>query len=143
MTEEQKTVSREARANQKRSTGSVTRFVNMSWRRTDSEEAAAPTDKVPANIAAALKATPVAVVPEAQDVEMVDTSVAKTTAGVASLGYGGLKPTLRKPVCVQINATQRVPNNHRVSYSVGTKSGSTKGLKAIIEAENESAGEGK
>ena len=126
MTEEQKTASREARANQKRSTGSVTGSVNMSWRRTDSEEAAAPTDKVPANIAAALKATPVTVVPEAQDVGMVDTSVAKTTAGVASLGYGGLKPTLRKPVCVQINATQRVPNNHRVSHSVGTKSGSTK-----------------
>ena len=139
MTEEQKTASREARANQKRSTGSVTRSVNMSWRRTDSEEAAAPTDEVPANIAAALKATLVAMVPQAQDVEMVDTtSVAKITAGVSSLGYGGLKPALRKPVCVQINATQRVPNSHRVSYSVGTKSGSTKGLKAIIEAEKES-----
>jgi hypothetical protein len=62
MTEEQRTASREARANQKRSTGSVTRScksVNMTWRRTDEV-----TDKVPADVAAALKATPVAV-PEA------------------------------------------------------------------------------
>ena len=48
MTDEQRTASREARANQKRSTGSVTRSVksvNMTWRRTDSE--------VPADVAAA------------------------------------------------------------------------------------------
>ena len=69
MTGEQKTASREARASQKRSTGSVTRScksVNMTWRRTDEV-----TDKVPADVAAALKTTPV-VVPEAQDVEMAD-----------------------------------------------------------------------
>ena len=128
MTEEQRTASREARANQKRSTGSVTRScksVNMTWRRTDEV-----TDKVPADVAAALKATPV-VVSEAQDVEMADAGAAKTTAGVS------LQSVLKKPVCVQINATQRIPKSHRVTYSVGTKSGSAKGLKAITEAEKE------
>ena len=73
--------------------------------------------------------------PQTQEVEMVDAGVAKITAGVSSLGYGGLKPASRKPVCVQINATQRIPTSHRVSYSVGTKGGSTKGLKAITEME--------
>ena len=111
MTEEQETASREARANQKRSVKIVTRSVNMSWRRTDSE--------VPADVAAALKVTPVEV-PQAQDVEMADAGVAKTTAGVS------LQSALRKPVCVQINATQHIAKNHRVTYSVGTKSGSAK-----------------
>ena len=46
---------------------------------------------------------------------------------------------LRKPVCVQINATQRVPKSHRVTYSVGTKGGSAKGVKAMTEAINEAA----
>jgi hypothetical protein len=137
LTEEQKTASREAHANQKRACGSVSRSVNMSWRRTqDSEEVAA----VPAPIlksppAPILKSPPVAAMPQAQDVEMADAGVAKITAGVSSLGYGGLKPASRKPVCVQINATQRIPNSHRVSYSVGTKGGSTKGLNAITEME--------
>ena len=88
---------------------------------------------MPAHIAAALKATPVTVVPQAQDVEMADAGVAGTTAGVS------LQSVLRKPVCVQINATQCIPKSHRVTYSVGTKSGSAKGVKAITEAITEAA----
>jgi hypothetical protein len=128
MTEEQRTASREARANQKRSTGSATRScksVNLTWRRTDDDDE--PTDKVPAAVAAALRATPT-VVPDA---EMEDASAAKTTAGVTS--------ALKKPACVQIMATQRVPKSHRVTYSVGTKGGSAKGVKAMTEAINEAA----
>jgi hypothetical protein len=83
LTEEQKTASREACVNQKRSCGSV----NMSWSRTRvSKVAVAPV--------VAAKAPAVA-----QDVEMVDAGVARLTAGIASLGYGGLKPASRKPVC--------------------------------------------
>ena len=132
MTEEQRTASREARANQKeqkRSTGSATRScksVNLTWRRTDHDDDE-PTDKVPAVVAAALRATPT-VVP---DVEMVDASDAKTAAGVTSAS--------KKPVCVSIMATQRVPTSHRVTYSVGTKGGSAKGVKAMTEAINKAA----
>ena len=94
----------------------------MTWRRTDEV-----TDKVPADAAAALKATPI-VVP---DVEMEDVSAAKTTTRVTP------QSVLRKPVCVQINATQRIPKSHRVTYAVGTKSGSAKGVKTITQAEME------
>ena len=125
MTEEQRTASREARANQKRSTGSATRScksVNLTWRRTDHDDDE-PTDKVPAAVAAALRATPTVMA----DVEMVDAGNAGTTAGVSSA---------LKPACVKIMATQRVPTSHRVTYSVGTKGGSTKGVKAMTEALN-------
>ena len=64
------------------------------------------------------------------DVEMEDVGAAKTTAGVSP------QSVLRKPVCVQINATQRIPKSHRVTYSVGTKGGSAKGVKAMTEAIN-------
>ena len=59
---------------------------------------------------------------------MADASDAKTAVGVTSAS--------KKPVCVQIMATQRVPKSHRVTYSVGTKGGSAKGVKAMTEAIN-------
>jgi hypothetical protein len=118
LTEEQKTASRETRANQKQSVNVITRTL---------------VSKVTMAPSVAAKAPPVATQAQVQDVEMVEAGVTKIIAGVASLGHGGLKPVSRKTVCVMINATQCIPTSHTVSYAVGTKSGSAKGIKAINE----------
>jgi hypothetical protein len=76
------------------------------------------------------------------DVEMVDAGVARITAGVAYLGYGGNTPASRKLVCVKVNATQRAPTSHQVTYVAETKGGSAKGIKAITQMEIESSDEG-
>jgi hypothetical protein len=66
---------------------------------------------------------------EVTDVKVIDADVADVTAGVtaASLGQGGKAPALKEPVCININATQRLPSStvhvptKTLSYAKGTK----------------------